>query len=100
MHKPIEKGSQITIELPTDCIQNNYFLGFALYSVYVPIDIESKEHVCSLNYGLTFHGHTFESLDNLSPEFGHRANSFLEIITRCCCCNNGDEWDPETHAQI
>ncbi|KAL6321902.1 hypothetical protein AAG906_035611 [Vitis piasezkii] len=49
-------STQITIELPMDWYQNNDFLGFALYSVYVSLHIESKEDPCGLKCKLNFHG--------------------------------------------
>ena len=32
-----EKGSQIVVELPPDWHKNNDFLGFAVYSVCIPL---------------------------------------------------------------
>ncbi|KAL6315390.1 hypothetical protein AAG906_000500 [Vitis piasezkii] len=42
-----KKGSQITIELPMDWYRNNDFLGFALYSVFIPIACDGLN--CELN---------------------------------------------------
>ena len=64
-----KKGSEITIELPMDWYHNNDFLGVALYSVYVPLHIESNEDPCSLKCQLNFHVHQFEFLDDLPSKF-------------------------------
>ncbi|RVW33168.1 TMV resistance protein N [Vitis vinifera] len=64
-----KKGSEITIELPMDWYHNNDFLGVALYSVYVPLHIESNEDPCSLKCQLNFHVHHFEFLDDLPSKF-------------------------------
>ena len=53
-----------------DWYQNNDFLGFALYSDYVPLHIESKEDPCGLKCKLKFHGHRYEFLDDLPSKFG------------------------------
>ncbi|XP_034677016.1 disease resistance protein RUN1-like isoform X2 [Vitis riparia] len=43
-----KKGSQITIELPMDWYRNNDFLGFALYSVFIPMVYDGLN--CELNF--------------------------------------------------
>ncbi|KAJ9692932.1 hypothetical protein PVL29_011854 [Vitis rotundifolia] len=84
-----KNGSQITIELPTDWYQNNDSLGFALYSVYVPLHIECKEDPRSLECELNLHGHRYESLDGLSSELWPMDE--LSFRSNYLCCHNGGE---------
>ncbi|KAJ9692936.1 hypothetical protein PVL29_011858 [Vitis rotundifolia] len=83
-----KNGSQITIELPMDWSQNN-FLGFASYSVYVPLHIESKEDPRSLECELNLHGHRYESLDGLSFELWPMDE--LSFRSNYSCCHNRGE---------
>ena len=70
-----KKGSEIKIELPMDWYQKNDFLGFALYSVSVPLHVESKKNPC-LKFKLCFHPYQYLAMD----EFSY-----------FCCHINGDE---------
>ncbi|KAL6315913.1 hypothetical protein AAG906_013261 [Vitis piasezkii] len=77
-----------------DWYQNNDFLGFALYSVYVPLHIESKEVSCSSKCKLNFHGlddlpSTFRSMDGLSSKFWPIGG--LSFRSSHSCHHNGDE---------
>ena len=66
-----------------DWYQNNDFLGFASYFIYVPLHIESKEEPRSLECELNLHGHQYESLDGISfevwamDELSFRSNYFV-----------------------
>ena len=94
-----KKGSEITIELPMDWYHNNDFLGVALYSVYVPLHIESNEDPCSLKCQLNFHVHQFEFLDDLPSKFWSMnglsyefwAVDELSFRRGYLCHRNGDE---------
>ena len=76
-----KKGSQITIELPMDWYQNNDFLGFALYFVYVPSDIKLMEDLCSVKCKLTFHGHSLKPWTSQHIKYGPSINYCLEATT-------------------
>ncbi|KAL6316156.1 hypothetical protein AAG906_015986 [Vitis piasezkii] len=94
-----KKGSEITIELPIDWYHNNDFLGVALYSIYVPLHIESNEDPCSLKCQLNFHVHQFEFLDDLPSKFWSMnglSSEFwpvdeLSFRRGYLCHHNGDE---------
>ncbi|KAL6315510.1 hypothetical protein AAG906_000808 [Vitis piasezkii] len=68
-----KKGSRVTIELPRYWYKNKDLLGFALFSVHIPLDNESVDisededlPCCSLKCELTFRGDQFAFLDDLS----------------------------------
>ncbi|KAL6316977.1 hypothetical protein AAG906_024516 [Vitis piasezkii] len=96
---PGNNGIPKWIKLPLDWYQNNDFLGFALYSVYVPLHIESKEVSCSLKCKLNFHGHRYEFLDDLPSTFRSMdglSSKFwpiggLSFRSSRSCHHNGDE---------
>ena len=66
-----------------DWYQNNDFLRFSSYSIYVPLYIESKEEPRSLECELNLDGHRYESLDGISfevwamDELSFRSNYFV-----------------------
>ena len=74
-----KKGSQIKIEFPMDWYQKNDFLGFALYSVSVPLHVESKKKPC---LECKLHFYQFECL---------AMDEFSSIHSYSCCHINGDE---------
>ena len=74
-----KKGSQIKIEFPMDWYQKNDFLGFALYSVSVPLHVESKKKP-RLKCKLYLHPCQDLAMDEFSL-----IHSYL------CCHINGDE---------
>ena len=51
-----KKGSKITLTLPQNCYENDDYLGFALCSLHVPLDIEwtdikeARNFICKLNF--------------------------------------------------
>ncbi|KAJ9675441.1 hypothetical protein PVL29_024386 [Vitis rotundifolia] len=68
-----KKGSRVTTELPRYWYKNKDLLGFALFSIHIPLDNEfvdiSKDFDqphCGLKCELTFRGDQFAFLDDLS----------------------------------
>ncbi|RVX07054.1 Disease resistance-like protein DSC1 [Vitis vinifera] len=75
--KPPEKGSKITMRLPRYWYENDDFLGFALCSLHVPLDIEEENR--SLKCKLNFNNRAFLLVD----DFWSKRN--------CERCLHGDE---------
>ncbi|WKA11077.1 hypothetical protein VitviT2T_028611 [Vitis vinifera] len=76
-----KKGSKITLTLPQNWYENDDFLGFALCSLHVPLDIEwrdideSRNFICKLNF-------------NNNPSLVVRD---IQSRRHCQSCRDGDE---------
>ncbi|WKA11081.1 hypothetical protein VitviT2T_028613 [Vitis vinifera] len=76
-----KKGSKITLTLPQNWYENDDFLGFALCSLHVPLDIEwrdideSRNFICKLNF-------------NNNPSLVVRD---IQSRRHCQICRDGDE---------
>lgn len=87
-----ELGSEVTVELPMNWCEDNDFLGFALCSLYVPLDdaFEDGGLECRL---IAFHGDQFRRVDDIwfKSSCKYYENGGVSYLHKCC--DNGDVSD-------